>query len=521
MSDATQSNPPYVMGIDAGTEAIKAALFDLRGNLIALGSRSYKTYFPRPGWAEQDPGEWWECLVGAVHDCTARAPQVRPEEIAGISADATSCTMMPMTAEGKELRRCLLWMDVRATDQAQRIFATGHPALRYSPAGVNAEWMPCKMLWLKENEPSTYRATDVIIEYTDWIAYKLTGRFTLNINTTSHRWYYHAPSGGWQQDFYAAIGLGDLAAKFPRDVLRVGERVGPLSPEAARVLGLAAGTPVSAGGADAFIGILGQGVTEPGDMGLITGSSNVLSALSAEEIHFPGIFGSFPDAVIPGLNLVEGGQVSTGSILSWFKRNFAAGLEAEAKARGLSVYGLLDQEAAQVPPGADGLVVLDYFQGNRTPHTDSRARGVVTGLSLQHGRGHLFRALMEGIAYGLQDILATFAKHNFTVNRVIASGGATRSPLFMQIYADVTGKPIYTTREAEASALGSAVVAAAGAGLYPSLADASRNMVTMAGSTEPNTAHHAEYAFYLEQYQATYPRLKDLMHDMNRHVANS
>ena len=126
---------------------------------------------------------------------------------------------------------------------------------------------------------------------------------------------------------------------------------------------------------------------------------------------------------------------------------------------------------------------------------------------------------MEGIAYGLQDILATFAKHSFTVNRVIASGGATRSPLFMQIYADVIGKPVYTTREAEASALGSAVVAAVGAGLYPSLAEGSRNMVEIAGSTAPDMARHAEYAFYLQQYQATYPRLKELMHDMSRHVA--
>jgi ribulokinase len=520
MAESLVRNPPYVMGIDAGTEAVKAGLYDLQGRRVAVGVRSYKTFFPRPGWAEQDPKDWWECLVGAVRDCMAAAPRVKPEEVIGISADATCCTMIPMAADGAELRRCLLWMDVRAIDQAARIFATDHPALRYSLAGVNAEWMPPKMLWLKENQPEIYYASNVVIEYTDWIAYKLTGRFTLNINTINHRWFYYSPGGGWQHDFLETIGLSDLAAKFPADVLRIGEVVGPLNKQAARALGLAVGTPVAAGGGDAFIGLLGQGVTAPGDMGVITGSSNVLSVLSADEFHFAGIFGSFPDALIPGLNLVEGGQVSTGSILSWFKRNFAQGLEAEAETKGMSVYQLLDHEASLSPPGAQGLIALDYFQGNRTPHTDSLARGAVWGLSLQSSRGSFFRALMEGIAYGMQDILEVFGKHNVHVARIIASGGATRSPLFMQIYADVLGMPIYTTREPEASLLGSAVVAAVGAGAYADLPGASRAMVEIAGVTQPNMEHHELYHDYLRMYQATYPQLKELMHTMTRKIAH-
>ncbi len=508
------SDQPVVMGIDAGTEAVKAGLFALDGTRLAIGARPYRTYFPRPGWAEQSPEEWWEALVGAIRDCMAAAPHIRPEQVAGLSADATCCTMIPLGANGQELRRCLLWMDVRAGEQARRIFEGGHPALRYCLAGVNAEWMPPKMLWLKENEPELWAQTQTIIEFTDWIAWKLTGKLALNISTTSHRWFYHTPSGGWQDDFFAAIGLPGLSDRFPREVLPVGEVVAPLAPEVATLLGLPAGIPVAAGGADAFIGLLGQGVTAPGDMGVITGSSNVLSALSAEEFHFPGIFGSFPDALIPGLNMVEGGQVSTGSILNWFKRNFATGIEAEAAAQGLTAYQLLDREAAAIPPGAEGLIALDYFQGNRTPHTDSRARGAIWGLSLASTRGHLFRAFMEGVAYGTQDILASFARNNFHVERVIASGGATRSPTFMQIYADVIGKPIYTTRETEACMLGSAVVAATGAGLYPDLVSASQAMVEVAGATQPNAERHAQYAELLAFYQQTYPALRDLMHAM-------
>ncbi|MFN8493096.1 MAG: FGGY family carbohydrate kinase [Caldilineaceae bacterium] len=512
--------PPYVIGIDGGTEAIKAGLFDLQGNLIASGSRTYQTYFPRPGWAEQDPDEWWTSLVGAVRACL-QAAQVNPTEIIGISADATCCTMVPMKADGTVLRRALLWMDVRASEQAKRIFASEHAALCYCLGGVSAEWMPGKMLWLKENEPSTYAQADTLIEYTDWVAYQLTGRFALNINTINHRWFYHTPSGGWRSDFFETIGLGGIEAKFPKDVLKVGEVVGPLSASAAEELGLPAGIPVATNGADAFIGLLGLGVTAPGDMGVITGSSNVLSALSAHEFHAAGMFGAFPDALIPGLCLMEGGQVSTGSILNWFKRNFAQGIEAEAAAKNQSVYQLLDAEAAQIPPGSEGLIALDYFQGNRTPHTDSAARGAIWGLSLQSTRGHVFRSLMEGVAYGMRDILETFAGNDFAVKRVIASGGATRSPLFMQIYADVLGMPLYTTRFPEATMLGSAVVAAVGAGAYPDLVQASQAMVEISGAYQPDMQRHAEYGFFMRSYQETYQQLKGLMHAMTKRVTSA
>ncbi len=506
-----------VLGIDAGTEAIKAGIFDNAGNLIASGSRNYKTYFPKPGWAEQDPDEWWAGLVGAVRDCLKAAP-VPPEAMQGICADATTCTVIPLDAKGDPLRRALLWMDVRATEQAARIFETGHEALRYSLAGVTAEWMPPKLLWLKENEPDTYQSAAYFIEFTDWIAYKLTGHIALNLDTITQRWYYHLPSGGWPTDFYETIGLGGVEAKFPDDILRIGEIVGSLSPAAAQELGLPAGIPIAMGGGDAFIGLLGMDVVEPGDLGVVMGSSNVLSGLSAEEVHFPGIFGSFPDAVIPGLNLIEGGQVSTGSILSWFKRNFAGDAVEQARAQGLSVYQLLDAEADQIPVGSDGLIVLDYFQGNRTPHTDSLARGVVLGLSLQSSRAHVFRAVMEGVAYGMKDILDTFAHHQCEVSRVIACGGATHSQLFMQIYADVIGKPIYTTRVAEASLLGAGVAAAVGAGWYPTLEEAAHNMVTISGEYQPDLTRHQQYQFYVQKYQETYHQLKSVMHAVTRQV---
>ena len=517
MGNAQTLTPPYVMAIDAGTEAVKAGIFDSTGSRIASASHPYATDFPRPGWAEQDPREWWASLVGAVCDCLAGA-QIDSTHIAGICADATTCTLVPVRADGTALRPAFLWMDIRAAEQAHRMSATGHEALRYCLAGVNAEWMPPKALWFKLEQPELYAQTDYLLEYTDWIAHKLTGRFTLNINTVTQRWFYHAPSGGWPSDFFAAIGLDSVEEKSPQNILKVGEVIGPLLPNVAEELGLPAGIPVATGGGDAFIGLLGQGVTEPGEMGVIMGSSNVLSALSAHEFHVPGVFGSFPDALIPGLDLVEAGQVSTGSILSWFHRNFARDLDSEAADKGLSPYQLLDQEAAEAPIGSEGLIVLDYFQGNRTPHTDAFARGAIWGLSLQSSRAHVFRALMEGIAYGLRDILEALESHQFTVSRLIASGGATRSKLFMQVYADVIGIPLHVTAEPEASLLGAAVAAAVGAQIYPSLSEASRRMVSIAGAYQPDPSRHAEYAFYMRNYRETYRRLKDLMKEMSQQL---
>lgn len=511
------TTPPYVLGIDAGTEAIKAGLFDLAGNLVAIGSRSYDTTFPRPGWAEQSPTAWWAGLIGSVRDCMADA-HVAPEDVIGISADATTCTLVPMGADGQELGNALLWMDVRAASQANRIFATDNEALRYTLAGLSAEWMPPKMLWLKEQEPERYHQTTTLLEYADWIAYRLTGRLTLNVNTVTQRWLYHPPSGGWPLAFFEKIELGDLHTKFPPEILNVGEVADGLLPAVARQMGLTPGIPVAVGGGDAFIGLLGMGVCTPGDLGMIMGSSNVLAGLSAIESHVAGIFGGYPDALIPGLSLVEGGQVSTGSILNWFKQNFAQDLASQATAEGSSIYELLDQAAAQIPVGSDGLIVLDYFQGNRTPHTDSAARGAVWGLSLQSSRAHVFRALMEGIAYGTADIVQRFHQSDFAVERIIACGGATKSPVFMQIYADVLGLPIHIASTPEACLLASSIVAAVGAGAYPDLVTASQKMTRVATSYQPDATRHDAYGFYMTQYQSTYQQLKTLMQTMSQHI---
>ncbi len=240
MNGAHQAQPPFVLGIDAGTEAVKAGLFDAAGSSIASASHAYATDFPRPGWAEQDPRQWWAGLVSAVRECVEKSG-VQPEQIAGIGAVATTCTLVPLSAGGSVLRPAILWMDVRASQEAERLSATGHEALRYALSGVNAEWMAPKALWFKTQQPKLYAQTRYLLEYADWIAYRLTGRLTLNLNTVTQRWFYHTPSGGWPRQFFREAGLEDVEGKFPQDILAAGEIVGGLTPGAAEELRLPAG----------------------------------------------------------------------------------------------------------------------------------------------------------------------------------------------------------------------------------------------------------------------------------------
>ena len=510
---------PYLIGIDGGTGSVRVGIFDREGTPLVFHGVEYDTRFPRSGWAEQDPDQWWSCLVQAVKGAMDKSG-VSPEEIAGISSDTTSCTVVAMDENDRHMRPALLWMDVRAADQARRLQETGDSALKYNGYGaVSAEWMPSKSLWLKENEPDVFNGARHICEYQDWMTHKLTGEWTASISNTSIRWYYDRDTGGWPESLYEAVGLGDVLGKFPQRVLNQGEVVGGLRKEAADEMGLKEGTPVAEGGVDAFVAALGLGVVEPGKLALITGSSHVMIGQAAEPHYGQGFFGSYTDAMVPGQYTVEGGQVSTGSIVAWFKNQFAKRANEEAEKRGEDPYVILNEMARDIPIGSDGLVVIDYFQGNRTPYTDPLARGMMWGLSLSHTEAHMFRAILEGICYGTEHIFRTMREHGFQPGEAVVAGGPTKSELWMQMHADVSNIPVSFTREGEGAVLGSAMLAAVGAGVYPDIQTAAQNMVHTERTIEPNQEAHEAYQFYLDRYVETYPRMRELMHQTVRHVA--
>jgi FGGY-family pentulose kinase len=512
------TDSPCLMGIDFGTGGVRVGIFDRDGGPVSFSATEFEIRHPRPGWAEQDPDEWWSALAKAVPQALAEG-DVSPTEIAGISVDATSSTVLAVDAGGRPLRPAIMWMDVRASEQADRVAGTAHPALRYNGHGpVSAEWGLPKALWIRDSEPEVYERARYILDCVDWITQRLTATSTASINTATCKYYFDREAGGWPAELYEKAGAPDLVEKLPQDVLDVGAPVGGVCREVAQELGLEPDTPVAEGSVDAYAGALGLGVVEPGTLALITGSSHVIIAQSAEPVHDPGFWGAYTDAIVPGLYTIEAGQASTGSIVAWFARRLAGGVAQEAERTGADVYHLLAEMAREVPVGSDGLLVLDYFQGNRSPHTDPRARGAVSGLSLSHGPGHLFRAIIEGICYGTEDILETMRSRDYVPERGVVSGGPAKSDLWMQMHADVSNLPLTFPRVSEGPVLGAAIQASVGAGIHPDLPTAAKNMVRFERTIEPDRARHEEYRFWVQRHRELYGAVRDVQHEVAGHL---
>lgn len=494
----------YLIGVDGGTESLRAGVFDLSGRPLAFAASSYQTDYPRPAWAEQDPEDWWRAMGIAVRQACAEAG-VSGTDVAALCVDTTCCSVVVLDAKGKPLRPAMIWMDVRAADEAADVAASGVEALKVNGAGqgpVSAEWMVPKALWLKRNQPEVFKQAAYVCEYQDFLNHRMTGRICASLNNASVRWHYDSRGEGFSSALLDAVGLQDLEEKWPRDVLPLGDVVGGLTDEAADHLGLPQGLTVAQGGADAFIGMIGLGVVQPGRMAFITGSSHLLLGLSDVGFHGPGTWGTYADAVIPGLHVIEGGQTSTGSILNWYRR--LLGEQAN--------YDDLNAQAWSLPPGAEGLIVLDHFQGNRTPHTDPHSRGVISGLTLKHSPAHIFRAILEGVSFGSELILETMRTNGFQTEAVVVAGGATRSDLWLQIHADISGVPLSLTEVADAPALGSAVLAGVGAGVFPDIQSGAGAMVRFTRTIEPDMAAHAAYRPLYETYRDIYPAMAPILH---------
>jgi FGGY-family pentulose kinase len=510
--------PPYVVGIDCGTQSLRTGIFDLAGKPVVYAVREYPISFPRVSWAEQDPADWWQAAKDTIAECLGRA-KIKPSDITGVSLDGTACTVVCADKNGQPLRPAILWMDVRAHEQAERVTATNHSVLKYAGGKESPEWMIPKALWLKENEPRVYEQAERIAEVTDWLMFRLTGRWTASLNVITCKWNYAVPEGGWPRRLLQSLGMTEILEKWPQEVLAIGERAGELTKAAADALGLPAGIPVAEGGIDAYLGMLGMATVKPGRMAVVMGSSTCHMGLSDRGIFGSGVWGPYPDALLRGTWVLEGGQTATGSIVKWFRDNFAGAAQAEAAKSGRDAYQILDGEAAAVPPGSEGLVLVDYFQGNRTPIRDPLVRGALWGLGLKHTSAHVFRAILEGTAYGTRHILEDLAAHGFKVTELYATGGGAKSRLWLQIHADVCGLPISLAEVAEATTLGSAVAAAVGAGHYATLPQASEKMVTITGHVDPDPRLREVYDFYFGKYVQTYPALAPLMHEVSRRVA--
>lgn len=507
---------PFILGIDCGTQSLRSAVFNLDGDLLGAATQPCGISYPRVSWAEQNAEDWWQAACLTVPQALSAAG-LSGEDISAVSVDGTSCTVVCCRRDGTVLRPVILWMDQRAHAEARRVTLTQNPILQYVSWQESPEWMIPKALWLRTNEPEIYRAADLIIEGTDWLMFRLTGSWSASLCNATAKWNYARPAGGYPVGLLQTLGAEELLGKWPDQVLPMGTLAGELSARAATDLGLKPGTPVAQGGIDAYAAMLGAGVVVPGRMAIVMGSSTCHMALSDHAIFESHVWGPYPDALLENTWVLEGGQTATGSIVAWLADNFAYREQVAAEAEGINRYEYLDQLAAEVPPGAEGLVLLDYWQGNRTPLRDPLARGAIWGLSLKHTMAHLWRAVYEGTAMGSRHIIEDLAEAGFTVDGIYACGGGARSDLWLQIHADLNGMPLYVPGQPhEATVLGTAICAAVGAGLFPDLPSAAQQMVSVVRQIDPNPDNRQVYDELYRYYIATYPALRDLMHEVAR-----
>jgi FGGY-family pentulose kinase len=530
------------LGIDVGTGSARAGVFDAGGDRLGMGVEPITLWRPQEDFVEQSSEDIWRACGVAVRTALAGAG-LQGADIGGIGFDAT-CSLVALdggdhpvsvSPTGADEQNVVVWMDHRAVEQAERINRSGHEVLRYVGGVISPEMQTPKLLWLKENLPRSWSRTARFLDLPDFLSYRATGVDVRSLCTTVCKWTYlgHEGEGGrWEASYFEQVGLGELVREgFRRigtSVRPIAERVGQLTPAAARELGLVPGIPVGVSIIDAHAGGLGllgmpldgrvpdaAGLEER--LALIGGTSSCHMAVSRQPRFIGGIWGPYYQAMVPGLWLTEGGQSATGALIDHVIHSHARGtqLAAEAEQRGTTVYALLNERLDALATGEDfparltrELHVLPYFHGNRSPRADPRLRGMVSGLKLTDSLDSLalvYLATIQAIALGTRHILEELNANGYRIRTLIACGGDTRNPVFVREHADATGCRIVLPREPEAVLLGSAMIGAVAAGAQPSLLDAMGAMSAADRVVEPaggatSDYHAAKYRVFHRLY---------------------
>lgn len=492
-----------ILTYDLGTTGLKTALFDpADGRLLALAEQEFPTHRPRPGWAEQDPGDWWQAMVATTRAVLAAAPAA----VAAIGLSTQRETLLLCTAEGEPLGPAVLWQDRRNLAQAQELAAHFGDEL-HQVTGLVAEpgFTAAKLLWFKEQAPGLYRRARWFLQPKDFLALRLTGAPFLDPSLASRSLLYDVRRQQW---WPAMLERLELSPERLPPVVASDRAGGVLGRAAAGALGLPPGIPVAAGGGDRACEALGV-AAGAGRVMASTGTATSVAAVAErlEDRLPPGILTTVH--VLPGRWLLEQGISTTGAILRWLRDTLT----------GLS-YAELDALAAASPPGAGGLLLLPFFQGARATRWHPQARGALLGLTLGHSRGDLARAVMEGVAMEVRACLELLHREGVAATELVALGGGALSPLWRQIQADVAGCPVRTLRLAHGASVGAMVLGAAAAGLVSDPLQAARALNPAAAEAAPRPAQQAFYqqwyGLYNEFYRAVaglYPRLEQLAAD--------
>ncbi|MGN0181474.1 MAG: xylulokinase [Candidatus Ornithomonoglobus sp.] len=495
----------YLIGIDLGTSGTKTVLFDEDGNTIKSHTVEYPMSQPKNGWAEQDPLDWYNASVETLRVVTQG---IDASQIAGIGISGQMHSMVMLDENNDVIRPAILWCDGRTAKECDEITErvgeerlieiTANPAL----TGFTAS----KILWVRNNEPENYARCRHILLAKDYVRFRLTGEYATEVSDASGMQLLDIANRCWSDEVLQKL---DIDKSLLAKVYESPEVTGYITEDAAKLTGVPAGTPVVGGAGDNAAAAVGTGVVEEGKAFTTIGTSGVVFA-HTKEMHLDkkGRVHTFCCAV-PGEWHVMGVTLAAGLSLKWFRDNFCAEEISTAKSMGVDPYYLMDKEAEQSPIGCNKLLYLPYLMAERTPHLDPDCRGAFIGLSAMHEKRDLLRAVMEGVVYSLRDCVEVLREMDVTSESMAACGGGGSSPLWRSMLADTFDMNVTTVTSKEGPALGAAILAGVGAGVYPSVQEACKRVVKTKTEQAPDAANSAEYDKFYQLYRKMYPALKD------------
>jgi len=501
------SNSKYLIGIDLGTSGTKTVLFDIAGNTVASSTQEYPLIQPQNGWAEQDPNHWWDACVKTLTD-VLNGSGINPADIASIGLSGQMHGLVLLDESGEVLRNSIIWCDGRTTEQcseitnlvgAERLIEiTANPALTGFTAG--------KILWVRQNEPELYAKARHILLPKDFLRYKLCNVFATEVSDASGMNLLDVPNRKWSGEVLQKLKIDEQMLPKMHESYEI---TGTISDKAAALTGLKAGTPVVGGGGDNAAAAIGTGIVETGKAFITIGTSGVIFAHSDNVTIDPqGRVHTFCSAV-PGAWTVMSCTLSAGGSLQWFRNNFCQTEIEEAKTAGVDVYDILSEKAQNIPIGANKLLFLPYLMGERSPILNPFARGVFFGLSGMHTRSEMIRAIMEGVVYSQRECIDVLRQMGVPFSQMMATGGGGRSPFWRQMISDVLDCPIATITNKEGAALGAAILAGVGAGIYESLPAACNTIIKTTPPHTPDLGQKAIYDKYYLLYLEVYQSLKE------------
>lgn len=496
-----------MIGCDVGSQGTHAVLYSADGTLVASAYAEHELSFPRPGWAEQDPGEWTRALHAAIAELLTSVPEGR-SAVTAVSFGTQLDGMVICDPKGRPLRPAMIWMDRRAEDQAAALAGRISPAGFYQHVGVNLDSSHgvFKALWARDTQPEIFARAGQLMPPGSYVLKEAAGPFAVDYSNASSLGLLDPRSRTWSE---AVLDLLALDPKLLPELAASTQPAGPVTAAFADATGLSRDTLVVVGCGDEMAATLGAGVHTTGEVCDVAGTAEPVCAVSAEPRTDPTMLVECHPHADPSAWLLENPGFVSGGNLRWWRDQFGQPEKGQAAQGTGGAYELLGTAAASVPPGADGLVFLPCMQGAMAPEWNGSARGAFCGLTLAHTRAHMTRALLEASAYAIRDILAAIRGTGLGVRRITTVGGGAKSPLWRQIKADVTGLPVRVPTNVETTATGAAILAATGAGMHQDVAEAARAMVAYQPEEhQPDPRHREAYEDAYRRYRALYFALK-------------